>query len=124
MPLPIYLFLLIELVFVSWIDYTSKKISNYWFFINIGFYLIFLIFIPQFYFFYIDVFWYPIGLLVVGFGLYAIKIVGAGDVKYLFSFFLLVPLKYQETFFFFFYIQHSFWEYCYFFIIPQKILVK
>ncbi len=100
-PLSVYLFLFIELVFVSWIDYKTKKISNYWLFINIFFYLVFLFVLPQFYFFNIDTFFYPLVFLMVGFGLFIIKIMGAGDVKYLFSFFLLIPLKYQDLFFFF-----------------------
>ncbi len=98
-PLPIYLFLLVELLFVGWIDYKTEKISNFWPIINIAFYSLFLLFIPQFYLFNLDTFLYPIVFLVVGFGLYAVRIVGAGDIKYLFSFFLLVPLKYQDTFF-------------------------
>lgn len=54
---------------------------------------------PAFYKFNFVTFFYPTVFLGVGFGLFLLKIMGGGDSKYLFSFFLLVPEYYHETFF-------------------------
>jgi prepilin peptidase CpaA len=88
----IYFFILSELLIVSWIDIKIKKISNIWFLIN-------LVLGVFFHFFYPDVYhweWasliFPVGWIVVGFILFVVKIMGAGDSKFLASLFLLIPL--------------------------------
>ena len=97
--LSVYLFLFCQLIFVGWVDYQTKKVSNYWFLINLSFYVLFLCFFPQGYPFSWETFFYPFVFLLVGFGLFCAKIMGAGDTKYLFSFFLLIPVKFHESFF-------------------------
>jgi prepilin peptidase CpaA len=46
-------------------------------------------------------FLYPLAFLIVGFGLYFLKIMGGGDSKYLSSLYLLVPFNYHEKVFIF-----------------------
>jgi prepilin peptidase CpaA len=99
MPLSIYLFLLIELLIVGYLDFNNKKIYNYWHVLNIIAFVIFLIIFPSEYRFIIPTFIYSLVFLVVGFGLFMLKIMGAGDSKFLFSFFLLVPLPYHDEVF-------------------------
>ena len=98
-PLPIYLFILIELIFVSYGDIKTSKIPNMWSIMNIFVYPILLFIVPSAYFFEIGTFIYSFAFLFIGFILFLLKIMGAGDVKYLFSFFLLIPKSLQsETF--------------------------
>ena len=99
LPLPLYIFILIELIFVSWIDYKTKKISNVWFLINMAFFLALLVVAPDLYSWQRETFFFPLGFLCFGFLAYLIGIAGAGDVKYLVSFFLLIPLSLQHSFF-------------------------
>ena len=42
---------------------------------------------------------FPVGFIVVGFLLFLINIMGAGDSKFLASLFLVVPLKYHQDLF-------------------------
>lgn len=96
MPLPIYLFILIELVLVAWADVRTNKIVNMWSILNLIFFLILLMISPDYYFFQLETFLYSSVFLMVGFVFFLIKIMGGGDSKFLFTFFLIVPLKYQE----------------------------
>lgn len=89
----IYGLILIELLIVSWIDIKIKKISNIWFLIN-------LVLAVAFHFIYPEsnqIEWssliFPIGWIVVGFILFVLKIMGAGDSKFLASLFLMIPVK-------------------------------
>lgn len=54
---------------------------------------------PSLYKFNFVTFFYPTVFLGVGFFLFALKIMGGGDSKFLFSFFLLVPEVLHESFF-------------------------
>jgi prepilin peptidase CpaA len=98
-PIALYLAILIELAFVSWIDIKTKKISNYWSIFNILIYILLLFIYPNFYFFRWDTFLFSTVFLVIGFGLFLLNIMGGGDSKFLFSFFLIVPLALHEKFF-------------------------
>lgn len=98
-PISVYIFLLIELIGVSYIDLKQRKISNYWPIINLLLFIIFLIIFPDQYIFQLSTFIYPVVFLFVGFILFVLKIMGAGDTKYLFSFFLLIPKEIQDHFF-------------------------
>lgn len=98
-PLPIYIALFGQLLIVSWIDIKKKKISNYWSLLNIVLFIVFIFIFPNYYGFQLNTFIYPITFISVGFLLFAIKIMGAGDAKYLFSFFLLIPKVMQDYFF-------------------------
>lgn len=54
---------------------------------------------PAYYKFNFVTFFYPTVFLGVGFLLFVLKIMGGGDSKFLFSFFLLIPELYHEVFF-------------------------
>ena len=91
LPAAIYFFLLLEVVIVAVIDIKTKKIWNMWTLVNMAFAILCVFLFREHY----PVGWslveYPLYFLVGGFILWLLKIMGAGDVKYLFSFFLLVP---------------------------------
>lgn len=99
MPIAVYIFLLIQLLVVAYVDIRKKIISNYWTIINLVFFIIALFAFPETYVIAWKTFLYPFAFLFVGFALFAIKIMGAGDSKYLFSFFFLIPNGFQEDFF-------------------------
>jgi prepilin peptidase CpaA len=94
-----YYFILIELLPVSFIDLTTKKISNFWSILNIFTYFFHLYYFKAEYPLVLEHFLFPIGCIVLGFVFYLLKIMGPGDSKYLFSIFLLIPYKFQMTFF-------------------------
>ena len=94
--LSIYLFLTIQLIAVSYIDFKEKKIPNMWSFINVATFIGFLFIFPDLYSLSFETFVFPITWILVGFVLFALKIMGGGDSKYLATFFLLVPQPYHE----------------------------
>lgn len=96
MPLPIYLFVLIELIFVAVADIRTNKIVNLWSVLNLIFFLVLVYISPQYYFFKLDTFIYSSVFLLVGFTLFLLRIMGGGDSKFLFTFFLIVPMHLQE----------------------------
>ncbi|MEC7274978.1 MAG: prepilin peptidase [Bdellovibrionota bacterium] len=98
-PLVLLVFLAVELAVVSYIDIKYRKISNYWSLLNISLFVASLFVFPKFFFFSFSTFFYPLVFLGVGFFLFTLKIMGGGDSKFLFSFFLLVPEMYHELFF-------------------------
>ena len=95
----IYFLILSELVIVSWIDIKIKKISNIWFIINLFLGVFFHFFYPDVYHWEWASLIFPIGWIVVGFILFVLKIMGAGDSKFLASLFLLVPLEHHAGMF-------------------------
>lgn len=95
----VYVLVLAELFLVAWIDIRKARISNYWFVINLLLALGFYIVPGQEYLWSWDVLLFPVGFIVVGFLLFLVNIMGAGDSKYLASLFLLVPLKYHYDLF-------------------------
>lgn len=90
-----YLLILIELVIVSWIDIRTKKISNSWFFLNLLLGIIFYLTFTDYYHFEWTLFILPVSWLIIGFFLFLSKIMGAGDSKFLASFFLIVPVQFH-----------------------------
>lgn len=100
-PLPIYIFILIELSFVSYGDIRTNKIPNMWALINIVAFVALLFVAPELYQFKIQTFAFSAVFLAVGFALFLLKIMGGGDTKYLFSLFLLVPLNLHEKVFYY-----------------------
>ncbi|MFZ8999719.1 MAG: hypothetical protein ACO20H_00315 [Bacteriovoracaceae bacterium] len=96
-PQSVYLFLLIELVAVSYLDILHRKISNLWPLLNIIIFIIVLTIVPDVYNFELKQFFYSIAFLIVGFTLFILKIMGPGDTKFLFSFFILIPVSQHET---------------------------
>ena len=95
MPVSVYIFLMIQLSVVSWLDIKYKKIANYWSLINIVTFVVVLFVFPDNYSFDWPTFQIPLGWIVVGIILFALKIMGAGDSKFLFSMFLLIPEEYH-----------------------------
>lgn len=96
-PLWVYYLLTIELVIVSIQDIRFQKIINLWSFFNIGFFIFLLFIEPKFYFFTFGSLLYSMVILVVGFIFFLIKIMGAGDTKFLASFYFLVPESLQPN---------------------------
>ncbi len=97
-PLTLFIFLSIELLIISYIDLKERKISNYWSILNLLAFLICLFVYPNIYEFSLNTFFYPFAWLFVGFFLFALKVMGGGDSKFLFSFFLMIPENFHEPF--------------------------
>ena len=95
----LYCYLLFELVVVSWGDVKSKRIPNSWALLNGATFILLAVFWPAEYAFSPSTLIYPLGLLVVGFFLFALNIMGGGDSKFLATFFLLVPGSRHQQFF-------------------------
>lgn len=96
-PLPLYFFLLIELIAVSVEDLRFKKIKNYWIIFNLILFVLLIFIYPSLYLLSWKTFLLPVIFLIVGFVLFLLNIMGGGDSKFLFSFFLLIPLPWQEV---------------------------
>lgn len=96
-PQSVYLFLLIELIAVSYLDILSRKISNLWPILNITLFFIILFIIPQSYAFEFRQFFFSIVFLIVGFVLFLLKVMGPGDTKFLFSLFLIIPVSFHDS---------------------------
>jgi prepilin peptidase CpaA len=94
-PTGIYWLLVVELAWVAWGDVRTQKIPNFWSILNIVSFIFFLIFLPEIYPFAWGTFLYSSVFLAVGFVLFLLKIMGGGDSKFLFSFFLLIPVSLQ-----------------------------
>ena len=99
MPGLVFYFLLIELLGVSYIDFFFGKIHNIWPILNILLYALLIFIFPDYYVFNLKTFVFPLAFIFVWYILYLMNIMGAGDSKYLFSFFLLVPTPKQEEVF-------------------------
>ena len=97
LPLPLVIFLLIELIAVAWIDFKYRKIANMWSILNL---IIFLLtfFLLEKGTFTIGHLYYPAIFFIVGFAFYTLRIMGGGDSKYLVSIYLLIPKIYHEGF--------------------------
>ncbi len=98
-PVILFIVLIFELIAVSYLDLKYRKIVNLWSLFNFVLYLFCLFLYPGLFSFSFQTFFYPLVFLGVGFILYALKVMGGGDSKFLFTFFLLVPETYHEQFF-------------------------
>jgi prepilin peptidase CpaA len=99
LPIVVFIFISIQLLFVAYIDFKTKKISNMWVLINFFCFCVLTLIIPEIYVWKIQVLVFPLAFIFVGFALYVLNIMGGGDSKYLASLYLLVPLKFQEAVF-------------------------
>lgn len=99
LPIVVFVFILIQLLFVAYIDFKTKKISNMWMLINSIFFVLLTLIFPHIYTWNLQLFVFPLAFLFVGFALYTLNIMGGGDSKYLSSLYLLVPLNLQEAVF-------------------------
>jgi len=96
-----YLFsiLLIELLAVSVYDFYKKIIPNKVILINIVFFfIVFLIDPEKKYLFNYTLILFPVAFIAVGFLLFKLNIMGAGDSKLLASLFLFIPVNLQYTY--------------------------
>lgn len=86
----------IQVAVVAWFDFKTKKISNIWPIANLALFSALPFLWPSVYRHHLDVWFVPLAFLAVGFVLFKLDIMGAGDSKYLFSLFLLVPQSLHE----------------------------
>ena len=100
MSAAIFIFLLLELLAISWLDLKNRKISNLWPLANILIFILFAAFYPGLYSLEWELFRIPLLFFGLGYGLYLFGIMGAGDVKYLTTYFLLIPPIFHQTAFF------------------------
>lgn len=98
-PIILFITLFLELAFVSYLDLKYRKIVNLWSLFNLSLFGVCLFVYPNLFSFSFQTFFYPLVFLGVGFFLFALKIMGGGDSKFLFTFFLLVPEPFHEHFF-------------------------
>lgn len=96
MPISVFLFLFAELMAVSYIDWKYKKISNFWSILNILLFIVVLQVFPNVYILSWQSLMVSFSFLLVGFVLFKLHIMGAGDSKFLFSLYLLIPESLQE----------------------------
>ena len=97
----IYVFLLIELSFISYLDIKYRKIKNFWSILNLLISGFLFIFHEEIYPFELEAFQFGLVFLFPGFLLYMLKIMGGGESKFLANFFILVPFKEQEIVFYY-----------------------
>ena len=86
---------MIELLLVGWIDFKTKKISNYWVILNVILSIALYMVASDVYQLSWNILIFPLGFIVAGFVLFLLNIMGAGDSKFLASLFLLTPSEYQ-----------------------------
>ena len=96
MPIMVFIFISIQLLFVAYVDFKTSKISNLWILINIIFFCVLTIIYPTVFVWSLNALLFPVAFLIVGFALFVLNIMGGGDSKYLSSLYLLIPLKLQE----------------------------
>lgn len=100
-PTTVFLFILIELIFVSVGDIRTKKIPNLWSLLNIIIFIILVFVFKDLYVVSWKTFLYPVIWIIAGFILFSLKIMGGGDSKFLSTYFLLIPLSSQDDAFYF-----------------------
>lgn len=99
LPIIVFIFIAIQLLVVAYVDFKTRKISNVWILINFIFFCVLTFLFPKIYMWHISTLLFPLAFLLVGYGLFIMNIMGGGDSKYLASFYLLIPLTFQETVF-------------------------
>ncbi len=97
MRIEIYIFLLIELMIVAWFDFKQRKILNLWSITNVLLGVLFLFSLDEYVWSW-NLIIFPFSFLLAGFLLFAIKIMGGGDAKFMSSFFFLVPANEHWSF--------------------------
>ena len=90
------IYITIQVAVVAWFDFKTKKISNIWPLANIALFIVLPFLWPEAYRHHFEVWVVPLAFLAVGFVLFKLDVMGAGDSKYLFSLFLLVPQSLHE----------------------------
>ncbi len=95
----VFVLILCELLTVAWIDFKTEKISNKWILVNTIAAVLLHAFARTLYPLSWEVLIFPVGFIVVGFFLYLLNVMGAGDSKFLASLFLIIPLEFHMPFF-------------------------
>jgi prepilin peptidase CpaA len=98
MKLVVFLLILLQLIVVSWLDLKHGKIRNYWLLLNLILVPVFYLLMPQLYNLNWSALIFPGLMLMAGFLLYTLNIMGAGDSKYLAALFLLIPVELHWAF--------------------------
>lgn len=98
-PLIAYTYLALILIFVSIVDLKKRKIANIWSLVNIVNFGFFLWLMPEHFKLSFETFQFPIIFFIVSFALYTLKIMGAGDSKFISTFYLTVPVAEQDNLF-------------------------
>jgi len=98
MPIIISSLLIVILIVVSILDLKTKKIPNYWSLVNLILALISHFIFSNYHSLSWSYFLIPLGFLLFGFILFALKIAGGGDVKFLFTFLYMLKGDYQLEF--------------------------
>ena len=92
----LYGLLFFELLLVAYLDFSFKRISNYWSIFHLVIIPFLFFFFPNSYQFGWGHFIYSLLFFCLGYIFFLFHIVGAGDSKYLASFFLFLPTNFQE----------------------------
>lgn len=95
----VYGVILVELLIVGWIDIKQKIISNYWILANLTLSIVFHVTLNELYPVTWEILIFPMGFIIIGFFLFLMGVMGAGDSKFIASLFLLIPLEYHMMFF-------------------------
>jgi prepilin peptidase CpaA len=95
----IYTLILGELLIVAWIDFKTKKIWNHWILGNVLVAITFHLFLRSLYPLHWETLLFPVGFVLIGFLLFLVNVMGAGDSKFLASLFLIIPLEFHQLFF-------------------------
>lgn len=80
-------------------DIRTNKIPNFWSILNLLTFPLLYLLLPEHYAIDLDTIIYPLAFLLIGFILFLLKIMGAGDVKFISTFFLLIPNEKKEALF-------------------------
>ena len=96
--LPIFLYILIVLGFVSYLDLKYRKISNLWPVLNIVSFILMIIFFPELGFLKLKSFSIPCIIILIGIFLFRYNIMGGGDSKFLATMILLIHHESQLSF--------------------------
>lgn len=110
----VYFLLCIELFVICFFDIKERKIRNAWSLFHLVLCPVLFLSFPDSYFFTWSFFYIPLAVLLIGFVLFALNIAGAGDIKFLSTFCLLIPLAKQETFIYYLLVTTVFVALCIF----------
>lgn len=99
-PIPLFLFLLFELIIITYLDFRYRKIPNHYIILNIILYFFFISIFKEHYSIVFSHYIYSIIFFILGFifFLHPLKIMAGGDSKLLASIFLLLPTDFQDLF--------------------------
>ena len=98
MDIRVYIYLVIATLIISIIDLKTRKISNYWSILHLFLFFVFTAVFSEYDAFALKTYLFPITLLICGFVLFALGVMGGGDAKFLTTMFLLIPATFHQQF--------------------------